>query len=52
MTKTLETVVNGSRMLVDLEAVWRENFAYWDRIVSTKKAEKIASAILAILEED
>jgi hypothetical protein len=50
--ETLETVINGEYILVDLTGAWALTFIYWDARVSTRVAEKIATATEAILREE
>lgn len=49
--KLLETPINGEYILLDLEHVWREEFARWDCLVPTNVAARIADAVVDALEE-
>lgn len=45
----LDTWVNGTLQVVDLDKVWLDQFAYWECVVDTDVASEIATAIERIL---
>jgi len=47
----MDTLINGEYILVDLDTVWAETFAHWDRLVETPLAEKIATATEQVLRD-
>jgi hypothetical protein len=48
--KSIETLVGDCYMLIDLDTVWANTFAYWDSLVPTETADRIATAVLEILK--
>lgn len=51
MHDSVETWVNGTLYVIDIDLTWRELFAQWDCKVETDVAAKIANAVTAILRE-
>ena len=45
----LETKINGDIVYLDLNEVWRDEFARWDCLVDTDTASAIATVIETIL---
>lgn len=50
--KMLKTLVSGEYVLLDLDQVWREEFARWDCLVPAGVAARVSDAVVDALEAE
>jgi len=50
-SECLECHVGDEFILMNLEQAWRDVFAYWDKLVPTELAERIATSTVSLLRE-